>query len=282
MSIVEDQFDELSVSSVTVDGATVRYRRYRQPDRDVLVLVHGAAANAVWWRAMVSLLAPHFQLLLPDLSGHGLSDHRDNYDAETWARELAAILEAEDVTEATVVGHSMGGYVTAFLCVREPERVGRAVLIDSGFRSPGVDGHRPRGRERRPDNRIYETPAAALARFRLLPAQPVVRPELLALVAQASLRQVPGGWTWRFDPQIFQRFTDGEIDEQLRQVRQPLALIYGENSDRCGPDTAEYVRAASGSDLPTVSIPGAYHHVPIDQPEATAQALLQLLLLQAP
>jgi pimeloyl-ACP methyl ester carboxylesterase len=50
----------------------------------------------------------------------------------THAADCVAVLDALGIEQATVVGHSMGGFVAAVLANRYPSRVGRLVLVDGG------------------------------------------------------------------------------------------------------------------------------------------------------
>lgn len=262
----------------TVDGAVIRYERFANPGCPVLLLVHGGGANRAWFHGMLPHLWEDHELLVTDLSGHGDSDHRPfGYAPELWAKELATILEVEAATSPTVVGHSMGGFVTAYLVAHWPERVGRAILIDSGVREPGPEGDDPRGRDRSTATRIYPTREAAIERFRLVPVQPVVNIGLERVVAESSIREVEGGWTWKFDPQVFQRFTDAGLHRAVRSVRRPLGLIFGEHSSGCGPATVDYLRAVIGEEIPSRCIAGAHHHVPVDRPAECAGAVRSLL-----
>lgn len=264
--------------SVEVDGAAIRYLRAGDSGHPTLVLVHGGGANRSWWYGMIPDLVADHRLLAVDLSGHGDSDHRPfGYSPELWAKEIVGVLDAEGHESATIVGHSMGGFVTTYLCSLWPGRVKRAVLIDSGLREPDSAGATPRGRERKIRNRVYPTKEDALARFRLVPEQPSVNPAMEAVVAEWSLRETDDGWMWKFDPQVFKRFTDVGLKRAVRRVTQPIGLIYGQHSPGCGPVTIAFLQNMLGREVPSRMVAGAYHHVPVDAPESCTAALRSLL-----
>lgn len=264
--------------SVTVQGATIRYLSIGDHHLPPLLFVHGGGANRSWWFGMLDEFSLDRRVIVVDLSGHGDSDHRrSGYSPEVWADELVAVLGAEEVSTTDVVGHSMGGYVATYLCSLWPKRVDRAVLIDSGVRRPGPTGQAPRGRDRKESNRIYPSRDEALARFRLVPTQPTVNEEMQAVIAGHSVRETNGGWTWKFDPQVFKRFTDIGLHGAVRSMACPVGLIYGEHSRSCGPETLDYLREVVGPQVPSRMIYGAHHHVPIDAPEACAEAVRWML-----
>jgi pimeloyl-ACP methyl ester carboxylesterase len=99
-----------------------------------IVLLHGWGASVYSWRdAIPPLAAAGFRVVAPDLPGHGLSDKPaalDWYSRESMTGTAAALLDALDVRDATVVGVSMGGGVAAGLAVEHHPRVARLALIN--------------------------------------------------------------------------------------------------------------------------------------------------------
>src|SRR3954466_14648293 len=95
---------------VVVAGARVAYRVWGAARAPGVVLVHGGAAHAGWWDHVAPLLSGHRVAAL-DLTGHGDSDRRAEYDPFLWAREVVEVAAAEDLYRPVVVGHSMGGWV---------------------------------------------------------------------------------------------------------------------------------------------------------------------------
>lgn len=97
------------------------------------LLVHGVTSSHLAWPFLADRL-PGVRLLAPDLRGRGAS-HAVQGPAgmAVHADDMAMILDALDVAETTVVGHSMGAFVTVVLAHRHPDRVTRMVLVDGGL-----------------------------------------------------------------------------------------------------------------------------------------------------
>ncbi len=79
----------------------------------VMLLVHGTGASTHSWRLLISLLVPHFSLVIPDLPGHGFTDTPPD-DALTlpgMAAALGAMLRVLSVRPVLAVGHSAGAAV---------------------------------------------------------------------------------------------------------------------------------------------------------------------------
>ena len=127
------------------DGVTLSYRRWRapggNPEHRTLVLLHGLASNHTRWAefAEQTVLKPSWNILRPDLRGHGESLTRDPVGIETWCEDLLRLLDAEDAPRAVIAGHSLGAQVGYLFASRYPERVAGLVLIDPLFR-PALRG----------------------------------------------------------------------------------------------------------------------------------------------
>lgn len=111
-----------------------------------LVLLHGVTLSAVVWHYQFVDLADRFRVIALDHRGHGLSQAGEGgYGAARLAADLKGALEALDLTDAIVVGHSMGGMVAQRFAVDFPDvlkqRVRGLVLLSTtahtGARVPG-------------------------------------------------------------------------------------------------------------------------------------------------
>jgi dipeptidyl aminopeptidase/acylaminoacyl peptidase len=80
-----------------------------------------------WWR-VISLLNG-VRIVALDFRGHGLSEHRDSYGYVHYERDLLSLLDALDLDQITVAGHSHGGYVALFAASRS-EKIRRVPAIE--------------------------------------------------------------------------------------------------------------------------------------------------------
>ncbi|MGY2080268.1 alpha/beta fold hydrolase [Modestobacter sp. SYSU DS0657] len=261
---------------VVVAGARVHVRAWGPAGAPGVVLVHGGAVHSGWWDHIAPQLTGHRVVAL-DLTGHGDSDHRPEYDPLVWAREVVAVAASAGLDRPLVVGHSMGGWVAVTAAVEHPAQVGGVVVIDSPLNDAPPDESRLRERCR--PHTVHPTLDAAMARFRTLPPQEVYLPEVRDHVARGSLRAVDGGWTWAFDPEFFG--TRLRLRDLLPRLRRPAMLL------RCahGLVTAEMATEMAGltpGPLPVVELPAAGHHPMLDQPLALVAALRTQLALQPP
>ena len=97
-----------------------------------VVLLHGYLENMLVWEDFVPLLYKDVRVVTLDIPGHGISVvngeiHTMDYLADT----IAAALDKIGVERATIVGHSMGGYVALAFAERYAERLDGLVLLHS-------------------------------------------------------------------------------------------------------------------------------------------------------
>lgn len=93
----------------------------------VLVLLHGFSGSLHWFDLVVPRLVDRYRLVRVDLLGHGSTGGRPA-DAPAQARMVSAVLDALEVSDATIVGHSFGADVAVELAERSP-RVSRLVIV---------------------------------------------------------------------------------------------------------------------------------------------------------
>ncbi len=97
-----------------------------------VLFLHGVASNGSRWEEFIegTKLRAAFDIIRCDLRGHAASVSRRQARLEDWCDDVAAILDAENVRQAIIVGHSLGAQVTVNFVVRHADRVQGAVLLD--------------------------------------------------------------------------------------------------------------------------------------------------------
>ena len=263
---------------VIIDGTAVELLTWGEIGKPGLLLLHGSGAHAGWWSFIAPFFAGDHRVAALSWSGMGGSAHREQYSL---AGFVAQIFEASEVAglfaaavKPVVVGHSFGGFPMMAAATGAGERLKAAIIVDTPFRQMG-QGRPPNATDR--PHRVYPTLAEALARFRFMPLQDSANPYITDHIARGSLLEVPGGWTWRFDPYLWGRFDVGQPVDSLAQPKCPLALIWGERSVIMPPEIVRELRARLPAGSPAFGIPNAAHHIMVDQPLAFVAALRGLL-----
>ncbi len=112
-----------------------------------IVFLHGFLESSKIWEPFIPALAEKRQVVTLDLPGHGLSHVIDEiHTMELMANVVYELLQHLEISIATFVGHSMGGYVTLAFCELHPEMIQTLVLMNS---TPEEDSEeRKQNRER--------------------------------------------------------------------------------------------------------------------------------------
>jgi pimeloyl-ACP methyl ester carboxylesterase len=262
-------------AGVVVRGVRIHYARWGRaagPSSAPLLFVHGGAAHLHWWTPLVGFFVPPYDVVAVDLSGHGDSGWREAYTRAIWAEELIAVAgDAWPERSAILVAHSLGGLASIAAAAREGAAVRGLVVVDPPMRAPDPPaGDVPRIRA----VPAYPDLASAMARFRLIPPQPAGQRDMMEYAARHSFQASPGEVRYKFDPRITEATTDRSAWEDLAHVHCPRALIYGTESAVLPPETRGPLIALFPPDA-AVGIERAYHHVPMDAPEAFAAAVLR-------
>jgi non-heme chloroperoxidase len=119
-----------SSAIVTKDGTEIYYKDWGKGP--VVTFSHGWPLNAdAWDGQMLFLVQNGFRVVAHDRRGHGRSSQAPSRnDMDGYADDLAAVIEALDLNDATLVGHSTGGgEVARYIARHGTKRVAKAVLI---------------------------------------------------------------------------------------------------------------------------------------------------------
>lgn len=102
-----------------------------------VVLLHGYLESMYVWDDFLPLLTPSVRVIVVDIPGHGLSDTiAEKHTMELMADVVRDMLDAKGIERVTLVGHSMGGYISLAFCEKYPERLDGVVLLSS---TPNAD-----------------------------------------------------------------------------------------------------------------------------------------------
>jgi 3-oxoadipate enol-lactonase len=147
--------------------------------RPRLVLIQGVGFDSDAWAPVLDRLRRHFRLVVVDNRGVGASDEAPGwYGVADMAADVVAVLDAEGIAAAHVMGVSLGGMVAQDLAITHPERVDRLVLVSTTSGWPFT----------------FPLPAPSgrlLALDRVLPRRTAVRRQVRNMVSRRSIAARP-------------------------------------------------------------------------------------------
>lgn len=117
---------------VETNGIRLHYLDYGG-EGPIFMLFPGLNASGIFFGGLVHAgLSPTLRVLAVDLRGRGLSDAPESgYSMGEHGRDIIGMLDALDLGQVAVGGHSYGGLLSYHLAVEYPDRVGRLVVMDS-------------------------------------------------------------------------------------------------------------------------------------------------------
>ncbi|GGY36272.1 lipase [Bacterioplanes sanyensis] len=124
-----------------VDIGDMQLALYRNhnPGKPVIVMLHGYSADKDVWPRFARHLTDEYQVLIPDMAGHGDTGFRMEWDygMVAQAQRLSQLLTELEIDQAHIIGNSMGGYLTAVFSVYYPQQTLSATMVDpAGLASP--------------------------------------------------------------------------------------------------------------------------------------------------
>jgi pimeloyl-ACP methyl ester carboxylesterase len=121
-------------------GLRLHVREWGPQDGPAILLIHGwSQSHLCWARQYESALAGELHLVAYDLRGHGSSEappEAEHYtDAQLWADDVAAILDALDLSRVALVGWSYGAFVICdYLRAHGAERVAAVQFVEGAVK----------------------------------------------------------------------------------------------------------------------------------------------------
>jgi pimeloyl-ACP methyl ester carboxylesterase len=241
-----------------------------------LIILHGLLGSLDNWQAIARKLGEHFQVFIIDQRNHGRSPHSKEFSYEILMNDLLGFMQQQDIAQANIIGHSMGGKVAMHLALEHPERVAKLIVADIA----------PVEYENRHSD-VFK--ALFAVNLRTLTSRQQAEGTLrtflgndegtVQFLMKGLYRDDDNRFQWRFDVQALYDAYD-EISSGIRFSKPfegDTLFIKGEKSD--------YINASNFSEIidlfpnnQLVEIPNAGHWVHADEPVKFTDAVLKFLL----
>jgi len=179
--------------AVEVNGLCLRLWEWGGSGPPALLL-HSLAAHSHWWDWAAPLLATRFSVIALDLRGHGESSWAEPaaYHASDYAGDIVAVLDHLAWEAPLVIGHSLGGYVGAWLAAHHADRVGALVIADTMTQWSEEETAWALRQSERPGPE-FANPGEAGARYRLSPPETAATAERLRHLGEAAVVERAAG-----------------------------------------------------------------------------------------
>jgi 3-oxoadipate enol-lactonase len=237
-----------------------------------LVLLHPFPVHHEFWLPAAQALTSRFQLILPDLRGHGDSEAGEGpATMQKHAADLVRILDHLEIGRVPLVGVSIGGYVLFEFWRRHRERVGALALCNTKAPADSPEAKATRLRAaadvlERGTEPFFESMVPKLISKTTRESRPDLVDGALRMMRKMSagnVAQVQRGMAERPDSV-----------PDLKTINVPTLLVTGDEDILTGPAEAELMqRNISGSELKIIRHAG--HYSPWEQPAEVGKLLRQ-------
>jgi pimeloyl-ACP methyl ester carboxylesterase len=131
------RFGEVRLST----GIRMHYAEQGEARGVPIILLHGYSDSWFSFSRVLTPLAREAHVYALDQRGHGKTDKpADGYQMRDLAADVVAFMDAKGIARATIVGHSMGGFVAQQVALAVPKRVSRLVLVGTATRPRAIAG----------------------------------------------------------------------------------------------------------------------------------------------
>jgi pimeloyl-ACP methyl ester carboxylesterase len=233
-----------------------------------LVFLHYWGGSRRTWSEVMARLSKRFRCIAVDLRGWGKSDrHAANYSLFAQADDVEGVIEALNVKDFVLVGHSMGGKIAQILAGRRPYGLRAVVLVAP---APPTSLDVPEA-QKRSMLASYTTPEGIGDALKVISRRPLTIAQRLQVTEDSLGGAEAAKVAWLLEGMAL------DISEQTASITVPVCVIVG-SADRVEKETA--LREALLPLVPNArfeTIKGVGHLSPLEGPDEVAEAISNFL-----
>jgi pimeloyl-ACP methyl ester carboxylesterase len=259
--VLEAKYTNEASQFIEIEGVRIHYRDEGPRDGPAVVLVHANFASLLGWEPWAEALKDKYRVVRLDMTSHGLTgpDPTGDYTLDRTMELTEAFIDALGIEQLTIGGTSLGGTVSVFYTMRNPERVTNLILLSPG----SIEGKEQQARR-------GEVPDAAYVLKYIMPR---ALPEFMLTPGYGGGEKPPAElidrWNdmWKLEGQReaqldrLSQYDSGDIEAVFKQVHVPVLLLWGEDNTTAKYEQHEEVIHMLGNaeTINFVSYPGVGH-----------------------
>jgi esterase len=252
----------------------LHYTVYGSESLPALVVLHGLLGSSDNWHSFGKIFSERFQTFIPDARNHGRSPHIEVFNYRAMAEDVREFLQQQNLSSASLLGHSMGGKTAALTALHYSELVDKLVVVDIAPRLYQAH-HDP----------IFDALVSldvSTYKFRKdidkVLSKKVPEAPVRQFLMKNLIRGDSGQFQWKMNLEVIKK-NYAQINEELpndRTFGKPTLFIKGENSNYIQMDDLPMIRQLfPQAELALVK--NATHWVHMDAPKEFIEKVLDFL-----
>ena len=246
-----------------------------------LILIAGVGYGAWFWQKIIPGLAEHYRVIAFDNRGAGESDKPGGpYTVSMMAEDTIGLLEALEIKDAYLVGHSLGGFIAQEVVVQRPDLVSQLILASTNYGGTKVIPITPEALEVLTDRE--GDPVELVQRGIEISAAPGFgdrEPEVVKeLTDYRFTNPVPPP---QYQAQVnagagMGGLTAEQVEKRMSGIEVPVLILFGAHDRVVPPGNAELM-AEKIPEAKIKILPDAGHIFPLEAPAETVRVIHSFL-----
>jgi esterase len=251
-----------------------------------LIILHGLYGSSDNWMTIAGKISSKFTVYLPDLRNHGYSPHDATHDFPAMTNDLLELAEENNLEKFFVAGHSMGGKTAVSFTMQWPEKVNGLLVADISPFSDNNSFSLAYNHHSKILGAILDTDiskAGSRKEIEMLLSDRIASPGEIGLIMKNITRDMDKKYSWKINAPAIMKNLRKIIEGFSRPSNDfqgvtgfPVIFLKGEKSLYLNPgDFRDIQKLFPAAEFRIIKNAG--HLVHIDNPDAVAEALADLL-----
>lgn len=240
-----------------------------------IIILHGVFGTSDNWQSFGKLLAEDYEVYLVDQRNHGLSPHSDDFSYPLMAEDLHEFIEAHQLKNPIILGHSMGGKVGMFFAVAYPDVFDKLVVVDIAPRAYPV--HHQQILDALAAVKIGEIQSRKEAEEQM---KPFIKDFGIRQFLLKNLRRTEDnkGFTWKLNLEAISNNIEhiGAAVDDSREINKPALFVRGSKSQYIRAEDEQLIAKIFPS-AQVATIEDAGHWVHAEQPDRLYDKVMRFL-----
>ncbi len=238
--------------TIDIDGLKVAYTESGNAEGKPVILLHGWGCTGETLASVARILEPGMHVFAIDLPGHGSTpEPPEVWGVEAYTQLVEKFVEAQGLTDVSLIGHSFGGRISILMSSRRNVR--KVVLVDAA----GIKNENPKKNLKQ---RVFK---------QIKKLAPVILGKKTGNKVVDHYRYKWSSADWKAASpmmrNILSRCVNEDLKSEMPKIKAPTLLVWGEN-DTATPLSDAKTMEKLIPDAGLVAFPGCGHYSFLDNP----------------